>query len=313
MNGFLLAGEEVIVQSAPAGWSPTSGDADGSHSHGWWGGADSERGLFQSDQAFPNFIGPITNPVLTKDVRALTEVRFLFVQDWIPESNVFLKGGDFQVYGAQVRVALTDRLSFIADKDGFATLSPRSFPSRTGSLDIAAGLKYALIRDVEDQFLLNAGFQWEPPTGENKVFQDQGKAGIWTVFVNAGKEFGDCWHLMYNGGYQFGNAEFTSSFHYHQLHLDKQLFGWLYPLAEVNWFRYTHGGHYGIPNIVGEGDGLINFGTTGVAGNNLLTAALGVQAKFSQHLELGFAWETPISDRKDLILQRVLANMIVRY
>ena len=36
------------------------------------------RGLLESDRAFPNFIGPISNPILTKDPRSLTELRPLF-------------------------------------------------------------------------------------------------------------------------------------------------------------------------------------------------------------------------------------------
>src|SRR5205807_1831675 len=83
----------------------------------------SARKLFESDRAFCSFIGPISNPVLAKDPRALTEARGLFVGDWIPDEHPF-GGGDFQVYGLQVRLAVTERLSIIADKDGYATIHP---------------------------------------------------------------------------------------------------------------------------------------------------------------------------------------------
>src|SRR5258708_5184122 len=55
-----------------------------------------QRRLFESDRAFSRFIGPISNPVLSKDPRALTEARVLFVDDYIPDESP-LKGGDFQV------------------------------------------------------------------------------------------------------------------------------------------------------------------------------------------------------------------------
>jgi hypothetical protein len=272
------------------------------------------RRLFESDYAFENFVGPISNPILTKDPRALTEFRILNVDNWIPHEHP-LGGGDFQAYGFEVRVALTDRLSFIADKDGFASIHPHRGLSRTGALDIAAGLKYAVIRDPERQLLVTAGFQYEPDTGEEKVFQGHG-AGTMTLFTSIGKGFGDCYvnHVIFNGGYQFPfDRTDNSTFFYTQLHLDRQLMGWLYPLVELNWFHWTDGGNRGIPPAIGEGDGLLNIGTSGVAGNDLVTVAGGVKAKIGRHLDTGVAFEFPISNRQDLLDYRLLAELILRY
>jgi hypothetical protein len=272
----------------------------------------SARKLFESDRAFCSFIGPISNPVLAKDPRALTEARALFVGDWIPSDHPF-GGGDFQVYGLQVRLAVTDRLSIIADKDGYATIHPGRGADRTGWLDIAIGLKYALIRDVENQFLLVGGFQYEPPTGESKVFQNQGD-GLFTGFLTIGKGFCNGIHVIGNTGYQFPvDKSQNSSFIYNQVHLDKQMFGWIYPLVEANWFHYTEGGNHGFPPALGEGDGLINLGTSGVAGNDLVTIAVGVKAIVNKHLDVGVAYETPVSNRRDLLDNRILAEMIFRY
>ena len=73
---------------------------------------------FQSDHAFDNFIGPVSNPIFTKDARSLTEARALFIQNWIPRSHPVVPGGNYQVYTLQARIALTDRLTLFADKDG---------------------------------------------------------------------------------------------------------------------------------------------------------------------------------------------------
>jgi hypothetical protein len=270
------------------------------------------RAPFESDHAFPNFIGPISNPVLAKDPRALTEARLLFVGDWIPKDSP-LAGGNFQAYGLQVRVALTDRLSFIADKDGILSIHPGAGPSETGFLDMAAGFKYAFVRDVENQFLVTGGLMFEPQMGESKVFQGQG-SGLFTAFGIVGKEFGDRYHFIGNAGYQFPvDQSQNSSFFYTSLHLDKQVCGWIYPLVEFNWFHWTTSGDRGLPPSLGEGDGLINFGTSGVAGNDLVTVAVGLKAVFNQHLDVGVAYETPISQREDLIMNRVLAEIILRY
>ena len=85
------------------------------------------------------------------------------------------------------------------------------------------------------------------------------------------------------------------------------------PLAELNWFHYTSGGNWGIPNAVGEGDGHINFGTSGMAGADLTTIALGAKAKLNRHIELGVVWEAPISNREDLIENRITSELIIRY
>lgn len=271
-----------------------------------------QRGLFESDRAFDGFIGPITNPVLTKDPRSLTEARLLFVQNRLPGETP-LTGGDFQVYAMQLRLALTDRLTFIADKDGYAVINPSRAPRRDGWLNVAAGLKYTFIRDVENQFLVTGGFMYEPQTGESSVFQGHGD-GLFTFFGTVGKEFGACNHALFNFGYQVPvDSAQNSSFFFTQLHLDRQMFGWFYPLVEVNWYHWVAGGDRGLPPALGEGDGLLNLGTSGVAGNDLVTVALGFKIKLSPCTEFGAAWEVPVSNRRDLIDHRLTADFILRY
>jgi len=269
------------------------------------------RGFLESDHAFDNFVGPITNPILAKDPRSNTYVRFLFIHNTIPGENA-LGGGDFQVWAAQINLALTERLSFIADKDGFATIAPGVGGNADGWLNIAAGLKYTFYRDVENQALAALGFLYEVPSGSTRAFQGQGN-GVWTVFATGGKEFG-LTHLLGTFGYQFPTTEGQNSgFLYGSLHLDRQFFGWLYPLIEINWFTYNQSGNRGIPAGIGEGDGLLNLGTSNVVGNTLVTGAIGVKALFSQNLIGGVAWEVPLSNRKDLIDNRLTVELILRY
>lgn len=266
-------------------------------------------GFLRSDRAFEGFIGPITNPVLAKDPRSLTEARVLFVDDYIPGSN-FLGGGDFQAYGLQLRAALTDRLTFIADKDGFLSLHPHNGGSRTGFLNVALGLKYVFIRDVEHQFLVTGGIQYEPQSGYANVFQNLGDT--MTGFGIIAKEFG-CYHVIVNSGYQQAlDTNLNSSFSYTSLHLDRR-FGKLYPLTEMNWYHWTQGGNHGLPASLGEGEGLINFGTSGIGGTDMVTLAGGLKYKFSPNVITGIAYERPISNRRNLLNDRVLVEMIFRY
>src|SRR5262245_4481713 len=55
---------------------------------GLWSSCGEPRGFLESERAFPRFIGPISNPVFTKDPRSLTEARVLFVNNWIPHEHL---------------------------------------------------------------------------------------------------------------------------------------------------------------------------------------------------------------------------------
>ncbi len=269
------------------------------------------RRLFESDRAFPGFISPITNPILSKDPRSMTEARFLFVQNWIPDEHP-LDGGDFQVYALQLRLALTERLQLFADRDGIAVISPGAADSTTGLLNLAFGLRYWFIRDVEKQLLASGGLMYEVPTGEADVFQNHG-SGVFTVFGTAAKEIAQKNHAILNVGYQFPtNTSDNSSFFYTSVHFDRQVAGFLYPLVEFNWYAYTDGGNR-LPSAIGEGDGLLNLGTRGVAGNHLVTAAVGLTALLGDHIQTGVAYETPLTERNDLINNRLLVEFILRY
>lgn len=276
--------------------------------------ADPCKKRFESDREFCNFIGPISNPVLSKDPRSLTEVRFLFVNNWIDSLHPLGVGGNgtLQLYTMQARIALNERLSLIADKDGYAVLNPSGADEEDGWVNAAGGLKYVLVRDVEDQFLLTTGIMYEMQSGEAAVFQSHGD-GLLTLFSTAGKEICRS-HVLATIGQQLAiERSSNSGFFYTSLHFDRRLSDWLYPLVEVNWFHYTSSGNRGIPAVVGEGDGLINIGTSDVTGNDLLTVALGIKAKLKENVELGGAWESPISNRHDLIGDRITAELILRY
>lgn len=274
--------------------------------------ADRPGGFLVGDTAFPRFISPVSNPVFSKDPRAQTYIRGLFINDVIPGDHP-LGGGSFQAMAAQVNVALSERLTFIADKDGYAWINPQRAPSSSGFLNLGAGLKYSLIRDVENQFILSTGFMYELPTGERSAFSGQGD-GTMTFFGTFGKEWRENWHALGTFGYQLPlDSNSNSSYFYTSLHFDYRATCWFYPIAELNWFHYTAGGDRGLPPALGEGDGLINLGTSGVAGNDLVTAAFGGRFLLGDHVSTGVVWEFPLSNRQDLISNRLIIDLILRY
>ncbi|MCA9187125.1 MAG: hypothetical protein R3E01_09535 [Pirellulaceae bacterium] len=62
-----------------------------------------------------------------------------------------------------------------------------------------------------------------------------------------------------------------------------------------------------------EGGDLFNLGTVGVAGNDIVTGAFGMKYKPGNHMELGVAWELPLTERRDVLDNRLTVDMILRY
>lgn len=75
--------------------------------------------IARSDYCFNDFISPISNPLFFEDPRQLSEVRFIYAHHNIPDGTPVLQGGDVNYYAMQARARLTDRISFIATKDGY--------------------------------------------------------------------------------------------------------------------------------------------------------------------------------------------------
>ena len=106
-------------------------------------GGDRLLGLFaRSQPGFDRFISPMTNPVFFEDPRTVTEARTIYLHHRVPAAAA---GGEIDLIAIQLRAALTERLSIVASKDGYATSSNPLIDD--GWADVAAGLKYNLIAE----------------------------------------------------------------------------------------------------------------------------------------------------------------------
>ena len=249
-------------------------------------------------------LNPSQIPFIPWTPRSRTRLRAGFIHQNIPNDSI-LGGGDYQVYCAQLSIAFSDRLSFIAQKDGWIELQAGGLPDADGFADIAAGLKYVMIRDVENQFLLSGGFMLETSNGSGDVFQGNG-SGLWTFFLTAGQEFGDCgeYHLVGTVGWNLPNdGGQESESIYYSLHLDRKLTDDFYLLWELNGFYYQDQG--GRLPVSVEGGDLINLGATNVNGNSFVTTAFGGAFKWNDNLQIAAAYEIPITGREDLMDSRV--------
>jgi hypothetical protein len=266
-------------------------------------------GRFRSDREFDTFIEPISNPLWATDPRSITRARFVFLNQMIPGSSVIGKG-DLQVYALEISVALNERWSIIAERDGYSTLQARGIPNDQGWADIAAGLKYVLHRDVCSQFIVSTGFQYELTQGTQGVFQGNGD-GVWNPFLTAGKKLG-CYHAIGVVGMHLpnnGNKESQSIFY--SLHLDRQLTCRSYAVLEFNGINYTDSGNALAVNQ--EGGDFINLGANNVTGNNFATMAAGATVKLADDLTAAAAYEFPVMGRRDLFDNRFYFQMSVMY
>src|SRR5262245_17759758 len=166
-----------------------------------------------------------------------------------------------------------------------------------------------LIEDVEDQFLLTGGLRIIAPCGAHEVFQGRGPAQL-APFTTFGKELGQ-FHFLGTIGYRFpvgGGGAHVNVFNFN-FHLDRQLFGWLYPLVELNTIYHTEAVAFDLPTRLGTVD-FDNFASTG----NIVTLAVGANAVIVRdRLELGAVYTTVLASQRNFDLNALIVKMTLRF
>lgn len=257
-----------------------------------------------------NFIAPVTNPLYFEDANVATEIRPLFVQHFIPKSFI-TGGGEARVYAVQLRYAVTERLAIIATKDGFIEFHPKTaVPHNDGWADLAAGIKYALIRDEEHHFMLTPGLKVELPTGNQRVFQGTG-SGVWDLFVSSAKAW-DKIELQGNVGVTIPNDfdKKTSVAHY-SAQLAYNSCRWFKPFVSANAFTVLSEGK-GLP-LDSEGFDLINFGSSNARGATQIALGGGFRTELTKKCNFGIAGETGVGHTKGLFDARITADVSIRF
>lgn len=271
-------------------------------------------------------ISPVINPIYFEDPHIHTEVRPIFMQHDLPGTFKFAGGaaplgGDVRLYAVQLRYALTDRLGLIATKDGYIEFKPQGALTGVhsdGWANLAAGLKYALIDDRANQFILTPGFTIELPTGsEFGASQLQGKGlGEWNVFLSAAKGW-DNLHATANIGLRVPNdmSKQTTQLHY-SAQLDYYTCRYFIPFVAVNANTVLNNANeklLGALDLNAEMYDLINFGSTKAAGNTQATVGGGFRSRLLTQLDLGFAYEAGIASPKGIFDTRFTVDLIWRF
>ncbi|MGI9516008.1 MAG: hypothetical protein ACR2NP_03090 [Pirellulaceae bacterium] len=262
--------------------------------------------LKRSDHCFGDFISPMTNPVFFEDPRNLTEVRFIFLNHEVPSDA---GGGHVRLYALQLRAKLAENLSLIATKDGYINSTNPLIGD--GWADISLGLKFNLWKDACCGRMLSTGITYIAPWGSTNSLQGNGD-GEFNLFASGGSRLGSRSHWLSAAGWRLPvDTQAASTSLYWSNHFDVQVSQRAYLLTEVNWYHWSNSGTGGIAGV--EGLDLFNLGSEGVTGNDIITGAVGGKFKPSQHTEIGLAYEVPITDRRDIIQNRLTFDLILRY
>ncbi len=252
-------------------------------------------------------ISPVANPLFFEDPQINSEVRPIYAYHEIDENFI---GGHANYYALQLRYAVNDRLAIIATKDGYIQLRSRDLPHEDGWADIGAGLKYAIIDDKANNFILTPGFKLELPAGQDEVFQGNG-AGEWDLFVSSSKGWGN-FHVTGSGGFRLPNNwdQETASAHY-SLQLDYYTCQYFIPFVAANGFTVLSEAN-ALPLSI-EGFDLINFGSQNAGGFTQIVFAAGLRSRIVKNVDVGFAFETSMTKPEGLFDSRYTVDLIWRF
>lgn len=253
------------------------------------------------------FVHPVTSPYFHEDSFVTTDVRAWYAYQRF-DADSLIDGGKAQVAAVQLRLALTDRLQFVAYKDGYVDFDSGLVDAH-GWNDLAAGLKFNFVQDWRNQLHMAVGAGYEFPVGDTDVFQNDQELRLW---YNVNKGFGPLhlggtlnYHLSLGseGEAPLGSAD-TISWH---LHADYFLNRFVSPVIEVNGYHVVNRGEESVPFM---GVDVANFG----GGGDVITAGAGIEIRPVEDWAIRGAFELPLtSDSDDLYGWRFTLSTVISF
>jgi hypothetical protein len=281
---------------------------------------------------FEGFAPPMTSPYLFEDPFITTELGGWAIWNEFPGRSVF-RGGDLRAAALQVRVALTDRIGLLATRDGYIKLRPdrNLLDSENGWADLGIGVKYALFRSEERRMIVSPWLRYDLTQGTNEVFQGHGE-GAWNAGVSAGMGLGEA-HLLTNVGAHLPvDGDKNSTYLFYNLHVGLPVTKRLVPFVALNGLHYVDDGDGSLLVKLGngtrvplsavqallgtgsfEGLDLANLGSDGIDGHDFVSLAGGVRFLVAPRVWLGLVYERPLTQKRDLMKQRVAMSLVLGF
>ena len=279
---------------------------------------------------FDAAIRPITSPTLFDLAVPRTQAHAIFMYQNMPDTmrttlGDLPLGGDLQVYALQLELALSDRFSLVAAKDGYVNLDPdATFSDADGWANLSAGFKYAFLYNPEEALASALNLQIEVPTGNTDVFQGEGDgAAIPSISI---LKLWDRLQLAGNLGFKipFDNGAESTTMHYNA-HISYAVTDRFSPLLEVNYFRVLDEGNGGrrfddqvgglVPAVATfEGGDLVNLGAANVSNKDLVTLGVGFRYRLTDSIDVGAAYEIPLTDEEENLMEsRITVDATIRF
>ena len=264
-------------------------------------------------EKFKRYVPPLAQPYFNETPYITTEARLVYLYNEIPKGFV-TGGGSINIFAAQIRLALTERLGFIASKDGYTILHfDNVLPDTDGFENISFGFKYALFAKPEKEEIITFGIEYEPPTGSlsTAAINLQGKGDGFIDYFLTGAKANNKWGFQGSLGIQQAlDTDYNSSFFHWHGHIDYELFKNFFPLIEVNGLTAVDDGNRtGISDF--EGNDAANFGST--SSSHVVSGTAGFRYRFTKHVILGIGYETALTEQKDLLEYRTNLDLALHF
>ncbi len=293
---------------------------------------------------FDRYIMPMSNPVYTTGgALNKTFVRPVFIYQHLPskidtvvDKALGLKDlpldGHVRGFALQAGVAINERFSIVAVKDGYVNCRPDNIlGDHDGWVDLAAGLQYSFYYSPETDTSVAGRLIFELPTGSDQVFQGNGKGNM-APSIHFLKGI-DKIELAGALGFviPFDSSEENYLF-FDSWHASYEVFPWFHPLIEINHFYTIKAGNRSkyIRKLVrdeGLGDAiaktlgtskeddlvasiatfngcdLINLGGKYSSEHrNLATMAVGARFPITKWLSIGYAYEFHLTSKENALI-----------
>ena len=266
------------------------------------------------------YVPPVAQPIFNEPAQITTEIRPIYIYHEIPNSFPS-DGGTVHAIAVQLRAAITERLAFIATKDGWMDIKfDNTLKDEDGFLNIAAGFKYAVLSDPENDTFVTVGLRYEAPTGNLKTavkgvadsditLQGNGD-GMIDVFVTGTRPIGEKAAIQASLGYDGAiDSDKNSSFLHASIHGDYEIVKNLYGILELSMIATAdNGDEIDIGSF--EGEDVFNFGNED--SDTIFPFAVGARYRVTDNFILGTAYEFPL-DHKDITQQRVYVDAVLHF
>lgn len=277
----------------------------------------------EGEKPFARFIKPVTNPVYFDDARNETYIHVYHAYQRLPNKIETILGrvpldGDLSLTALRINYAVNERFSIVAAKDGYIDFNPdNTLEDEEGWGDIAAGVKYAFLYNPEQEFILSGKVLVELSQGSRDVFQGNGhgNAAPSLTFLKGYDKFQFCG--MVGGIIPFSSHD-ESTMMFDSWHVSYNIMDRLFPLIELNHFwvvRQAERKELVASIAKFEGGDVVNLGSQhGMENRHFVSLAAGMRFRAMKNVDVGFAYEFPLTDANaGLMKDRLNFDIVVHF